>query len=210
MPVRPVPAPVPPPEPVVQPGPPKSDFITLGCPSCGGNLQITKDTDRFACKYCSREHLVRRENGIFTVTPVLEKLDRIVSGVDRQASELAIPRLKRVCRNIEDRIEDEWQYIDRAKNWASRKSGSATTGAVMLGTLGLLFSACGAAVHWGVAVICVIVTVGLCALYVRFSQPDLARVERNIRRTHDRIDDLEVTLIRRRRELGKHYDNVRI
>ena len=61
--------------------PPKGDFITLGCPSCGGNLQITKDADRFACKYCGREHLVRREHGVITVTPVLEKLDRIVSGV---------------------------------------------------------------------------------------------------------------------------------
>lgn len=35
------------------------DFVTLSCPTCGGQLQITKDIERFACGHCGNEHIVR-------------------------------------------------------------------------------------------------------------------------------------------------------
>ena len=41
-----------------------SDFITLNCPSCGGSLKVTESTDRFVCKYCSKEHIIRRQGNI--------------------------------------------------------------------------------------------------------------------------------------------------
>jgi len=71
-----------------------SDFITLTCPNCGGRLQITQDVERFACMFCGVEHLVRRGGGIVSLSPVVEGLAKVQSGVERAASELAIHRLE--------------------------------------------------------------------------------------------------------------------
>lgn len=81
--------------------PPTSDFITLSCPKCGGQLEITPDMDRFACKYCGNEHLVRRSEGRVSLAPVVEgikrveeKFDHAMIGADRMAAEQTIQRLK--------------------------------------------------------------------------------------------------------------------
>jgi hypothetical protein len=70
------------------------DAISLSCPSCASNLQITNDIDRFACSYCGKQLLVNRGGGIVSLKPLVEKLDKIGVSVDRTASELAIRRLK--------------------------------------------------------------------------------------------------------------------
>ena len=69
------------------------DFVTLTCPSCGGQLQITSDMERFACAHCGKEHLVRRGSGVVSLAPVVEGIQRVQTGVDKTASELAIKRL---------------------------------------------------------------------------------------------------------------------
>ncbi|MFN8598112.1 MAG: hypothetical protein U0559_18265 [Anaerolineae bacterium] len=35
-----------------------ADLMTLTCPSCGGQLQITNETDRFVCAHCGNSHVV--------------------------------------------------------------------------------------------------------------------------------------------------------
>jgi predicted RNA-binding Zn-ribbon protein involved in translation (DUF1610 family) len=70
------------------------DFITLSCPSCGGGLQLTDDIERFACAHCGQQHIVRRQGGTVSLSPVLRELGRIHAGVDKAASELAIVRIK--------------------------------------------------------------------------------------------------------------------
>jgi hypothetical protein len=72
-----------------------ADFITLGCPSCGGKLELTDDIDQFFCAHCGAEHLVRRGGGTIVLDPVEEGLKQIKTGIDRTASELAIVRLRR-------------------------------------------------------------------------------------------------------------------
>ncbi|MCF6177059.1 MAG: hypothetical protein L3J71_14975 [Victivallaceae bacterium] len=69
------------------------DFITLSCPSCNGQLQITENIDKFACGYCGNEHIVKRSGGIVVLKQVEAKLEKIQGGVDRTASELAMQRL---------------------------------------------------------------------------------------------------------------------
>jgi len=99
--------------------------------------------------------------------------NRIVSGVDRQASELAIPRLKRECRIIEDRIADEWRYIERAERWEGRKTGNALTRAIVVG---VVLSMCGLVFHWALSPFSLIATVALCAQFVYLSLPDRRKV----------------------------------
>jgi hypothetical protein len=201
----------PPPEPARPVSPPKSDFISLGCPSCGGNLQITTDADRFACKYCAREHLVRRENGVITVTPILEKLERIISASDRHASELAIPRLRQDCRAIEDRIADERDYIEDWERWRDEQSGHPLIWFIFVLPICLGAVIClGMAAHWSLTVVGVLLLAGLSVLFVNGRVRRKSRVAAKVTRAEERIEDLEHRLREKRRELRKHYDNVRI
>ncbi len=100
-----------------------SDFITLSCPNCGGNLALTPDTERFACPYCKREHLVRRSEGHISVVPIIEQLERITQGVDRHASELAIQRLRDDRRALEERIKRQQDQVERrSQRWVEVKA----------------------------------------------------------------------------------------
>lgn len=89
------------------------DFVTLSCPSCGGKLEITSDIDRFACAHCGSEHIVKRGGGLISLSPVVEEIRSVRVGVDRTASELAIPRLTKEIRELEQEINKI--SIDRKK-----------------------------------------------------------------------------------------------
>jgi hypothetical protein len=90
------------------------DFVTLSCPTCGGQLQITNDIDRFACSHCGNEHLVNRAGGIVSIRPVVEGLQRVQAGVDRTAAEPAIRRLREDLTAIEvqrKQLKTELYYL---------------------------------------------------------------------------------------------------
>ena len=98
----------------------QNTFITLSCPSCGGKLRITNDMDRFACSHCGNEHIVRRSGGTVSITPVVEGLRKVQSGVDKTASELAIVRLKQEIEELEEEYSDlESLLEERRKFWVS-------------------------------------------------------------------------------------------
>lgn len=101
----------------------KSDFVTLACPNCGGNLKITQDMERFVCQYCGLEHIVRRESGIVSLAPVVEglkrvenKFDQILSGSDRMAAEQTIQRLKSEISQLEKQIAQKQKYLNKRMN----------------------------------------------------------------------------------------------
>jgi len=92
-----------------------TEFLTLTCPSCGGRLRITNDIERFACAHCGNEHIVRRGDGIVSLSPVIEGLARVQVGVDKTASELAINRLQSEIRDLVqemNRIKDAIYHED--------------------------------------------------------------------------------------------------
>lgn len=117
---------------------PPSDFITLACPSCGGKLEITPDMERFACKFCGSEHLVRRAGGAVSLAPVVEglkrvesKFDQVLSGSDRIAAEQTIQRLKGEIGSLEQKIREKQDYL---------KSNTPKRGLYTLGILSLAFA----------------------------------------------------------------------
>lgn len=118
---------------------PPSDFITLACPSCGGKLEITPDMERFACKFCGSEHLVRRATGgAVSLAPVVEglkrvesKFDQVLNGSDRIAAEQTIQRLKGEIGSLEQKIGEKQDYL---------KSNTPRRGLYTLGVLTLAFS----------------------------------------------------------------------
>jgi len=79
-----------------------SDFITLSCPSCGAKLEITQDINRFACSHCGQEHIVKRSGGIVSLSPVVEAINQVKSGVDKTAAELALARIPKEIIALED------------------------------------------------------------------------------------------------------------
>lgn len=87
------------------------DFVTLSCPTCGGQLQITQDIDRFACAHCGNEHMVNRGGGIITLAPVVAGLDGIRRGTDRTAAELTIRRLKEELAEQEQELQARAQEV---------------------------------------------------------------------------------------------------
>lgn len=93
-----------------------SDFITLTCPTCGGDLNITKDVERFACAHCGKQHIVKRGGGIISISPVLENVSK---GVDSTASELALARLEKELAEIKPQLskakEDAKKYSEEAE-----------------------------------------------------------------------------------------------
>ncbi len=93
------------------------DFITLSCPSCGHKLQITEDIDRFACAACGNEHIVNRSGGIVTLKPVIDSIQRVQVGVDKTASELAIPRLERDLVELEQEYSELWNKRGKKLPW---------------------------------------------------------------------------------------------
>ena len=82
-----------------------SDLITLSCPSCGAQLNITQDIHRFACSHCGQEHIVKRAGGIITLSPVVEAIHQVRTGVDKTAAELAIVRLQKEIEGLQKEIE---------------------------------------------------------------------------------------------------------
>ena len=94
---------------------PRSDFITLSCPSCGGKLGITPDVERFACQFCGHEHIVRRSGGMVSLEPVLQQINAGLNSVgagmnqlglnsERQAAEQSIARLTKEVDELEKKI----------------------------------------------------------------------------------------------------------
>ena len=79
------------------------EFVTLSCPSCGGELIITSDIDRFACGHCGRAHIVKRAGGIVSLAPIVEALRKVEAGIDKTASEMAINRLHREIEELRSR-----------------------------------------------------------------------------------------------------------
>ncbi len=72
-----------------------ADFITLSCPSCGAKLEATPDIDRFTCAHCGQEHIVKRSGGIVSLSPVVDAIKSVQTGVDKTAAELGIVRIQK-------------------------------------------------------------------------------------------------------------------
>lgn len=76
--------------------------VNLSCPSCGAELEIAENLDRFACSYCGSKQIVSRSGRTVSLSLTVEKLEGIKLGVDKTASELAIKRLREDIINLEE------------------------------------------------------------------------------------------------------------
>ena len=76
--------------------------ITLICPSCGGQLQTTKENDRFKCPHCANEHIIElygEANSKQIVTSEIQSIQEEILDVKKSVNinnaELAIARINK-------------------------------------------------------------------------------------------------------------------
>ena len=82
-----------------------SDFIALTCPSCGADLKIDSKSQTFTCGHCGKQFLVKQSGGALSIIPIVEGIRNVQTGVDKTASELAIKRLQKEIRELEDDLQ---------------------------------------------------------------------------------------------------------
>lgn len=96
-----------------------NDFVTLNCPSCGGKLNVQKDSPTYFCEYCGTEHKLREEDvESFGRCPKCQRNDRvekitaIVNRHDQLAAKFPIPDQI----ELDDFVERSDLVIDQERN----------------------------------------------------------------------------------------------
>lgn len=136
-----------------------SDFITLACPSCGGQLKVASNATALVCEHCGNEHLVRRDAGsillesyarcprcgrndqVQKVTSILSSHTQKITGTDRRV-EVYVDQGKTRTRTVEVPIT-RTQITDLASRLSSpprpslqpEPRNSAGCGMVAIGVL---------------------------------------------------------------------------
>jgi hypothetical protein len=118
------------------------EFITLSCPSCGAKLEITPDIDRFACGHCGKEHIVKRKGGMVSLSPVVDAIRGVQTGVDKTAAELGIVRLQKEIEEIQAKRNDVLNHNTRP---------SAACSVVLL-TIGFFIISFGLLISYGTSI----------------------------------------------------------
>jgi uncharacterized protein (DUF983 family) len=179
-----------------------SDFITLSCPSCGAKLEITQDVNRFACYHCGREHIVRRSGGIVSLAPVVDAINQVKSGVDRTAAELAIIRLQKEIKGLEN------QKVNLSNSSPAPSNGGILV-ACFLGLVvvscGLIFSSTDSTAR---GVFLVIAVIGFTIIGIIFTQKNPKRKEIWQRTTGKTLTSLTYQINQKKLELRHFRDMV--
>lgn len=117
---------------------PQSDFVTLACPNCGGKLNITSDQERFTCGFCSYEHIVRRNNGVVSLEPVVRVMKDIesnISNVGAGLNKIGFSSEKQVAEQTIVRLKEE--IADLSRYLAEGKEGSDAAQGLFISMTGL-------------------------------------------------------------------------
>jgi predicted RNA-binding Zn-ribbon protein involved in translation (DUF1610 family) len=177
----------------------RGDFITLSCPNCGGKLNITTDVNRFACQFCGHEHIVRRNDGMVSLEPVMKEINANLNLVGVGVSKLGFSSEKQVAEQTIARLKGEIAEIDKVL--ASNMDGNQT--AMILGIvmcmigLGLAVGAIiGGWGFWVWLIILFFLGFGVALVAATAKEPDTMKAIRQ-------------NLANKQAELQRNYDIVR-
>ena len=108
-------------------------IITLKCPSCGADLEISAEMDTFYCGYCGTRQMVQRRGGTVSLKLVGEAIARVQVGTDRTAAELALVRLRDELVSLQSKQQQlrVHQSVEKAR-LAEASSGLGLFGSLFL------------------------------------------------------------------------------
>ncbi len=181
---------------------PQSDFVTLACPNCGGKLNITSDQERFTCGFCSYEHIVRRNNGVVSLEPVVRVMKDIesnISNVGAGLNKIGFSNEKQVAEQTIARLKGEIADLENQKNDGGCSIAFATVFLSLLGGSGLVVGIFTIIKGWPLWILipCVVFVIMWIVIISITSKPDPVTVEVN-----QKIKEKEA-------ELENAYDIVR-
>ncbi len=82
-----------------------NDFIAMTCPSCGGQLQVKKDLQKYFCMYCGSELVLKQDSeGVFS-TMQTRDLQASAKLKEIQFSVTAMELLKSQVADVEGQIK---------------------------------------------------------------------------------------------------------
>jgi predicted RNA-binding Zn-ribbon protein involved in translation (DUF1610 family) len=101
-----------------------NDFITLTCPTCGGELEVSPDAPSYVCKHCGNEHVLKQgsENTLleaFAKCPKCNRNDQV-----RRVSAI----VKSQIQHLDGTTVIEDSYRDRNGHWHSTTRSMPFTG----------------------------------------------------------------------------------
>lgn len=132
--------------------------ITLSCPNCGANLNITSDMETFACGYCGSRQIVQRHGGTISLKLLGDAIARVQVGTDRTAAELAVRRLREELASTELELQE---FESAVAYTESNAAGCGTVGCLFV--LGWFITASLATTNNSALVgIAVLSTIALC------------------------------------------------
>jgi hypothetical protein len=113
--------------------------LSLKCPNCNGNLEISGEMTSFACGYCGASQVVKRNGGTISLKLISDAISKVQLAADRTAAELAIQRIKGEMLHANqtfELLEDE-KHEELGHNNSTFSTVSGTTLAVCI--FGALF-----------------------------------------------------------------------
>jgi len=96
-----------------------SDFVTLNCPSCGGKLNVQKNSPTYVCEYCGTEHKLRKEDiESFGRCPMCHRNDRVekITAIVNRRDQLAAKFQSPAQLDLEKFVEQPDLAIDQRLN----------------------------------------------------------------------------------------------
>ncbi len=179
-----------------------SNLIALTCPSCGGRLEVTNDTERYVCAHCGNSHIV--DPGVRT--------ESLAREVDVLKNESALRRLESEIEELEKRK----QTLRASTSTVINPEFEAAL--VKWGGAGLLFVAAGAVLLTGPRIgregaifsigtaICLVVAAILLAKYGLLDKRTLSRWQERHNVTLTELNGVERLLARKREEFERRKE----
>lgn len=96
-----------------------TEITKLSCPACGGKIEVKENSDQFTCTYCGTHLQIEKSKGEIAVRPFIQAVKTMQSSMDRNASELAINRIKPELAALEAQrglYLGEWNRLNAIHN----------------------------------------------------------------------------------------------
>lgn len=97
-----------------------SETIKISCPACGSTSSRKEGLSDFVCHYCGTQFRVEHKNGGISLSPILETMQTLQTGMDRTAAELTVKRLKEEIFHLNNKIAPLMPEYNQLKLQASK------------------------------------------------------------------------------------------
>lgn len=124
-----------------------SNLITLTCPSCGGRLEITNNTERYVCVHCGNAHLIDPS----------ERVDSLMNEVEILKYDERIRKAEAELASLVARQRRDWQTLETAEAQLAEYRTKKITGLLTSGVgavlilIGLAYQPLGVMILGGAA-----------------------------------------------------------